>query len=174
MRKLLGVIVLGLLVGILGGCRTTEANYRAAYEKAKAAKADEDPIDSTIYGYQRRQMTAVAVQTPDGTVEVQALPVRLTTVDGVLPQQFHRYNVVVAQFKQIFNARSMRERLVDELGYPGAIVLESAEPYYYVAVRSVDTPSEANAIVKTLIKEARIPMKEPCPFILDAIVKRRK
>ena len=49
-----------------GGCKTTEANYRQAYEKAIAARDSSDNIDSTIYGQIRRQFNEQAVVTVSG------------------------------------------------------------------------------------------------------------
>jgi hypothetical protein len=151
-----------------GGCKTTEANYRQAYEKAIAAR---DNIDSTIYGQIRRQFNEQAVVTVSGdTVNVRVMHVRVTPDGGGIAENLHRYNVVAGQFKQLFNARSMRNRMADN-GFPGAFVVETAEPYYYVVASSHNTAAEASAALKSQADAIR--MKEPCPFILDATTRVR-
>lgn len=156
----------------LPACKTTEANYRAAYEKTVAARSENSDIDSTIYGAVRRQSKLSTVQTADGPVEVTTQPVRVTPDDGGIAQNLHQYNVVVGQFKQLFNARSMRDRIVDA-GFPTAFVVETAEPYYYVVLSShneIDTAADA---LKKFAAKPCVTMKEPCPFILDATARRR-
>ena len=156
-----------------GGCKTTEANYRQAYEKAIAARDSSDHIDTTIYGQIRRQFNEQAVVTVSGdTVSVRVMHVRVTPDGGGIAENLHRYNVVAGQFKQLFNARSMRNRMADN-GFPGAFVVETAEPYYYVVASSHNTAAEASAALKSILQADAIRMKEPCPFILDATTRVR-
>lgn len=163
-----------ILAGLLlpGACRTTEANYRAAYEKTVAARQDGDSIESTIYGRERRQTRQSVIQTAVGEVPVTAQLVRVTKDGGGIPQNLRRFNVVVGQFKQLFNAKSMRERLVD-LGYSKAFVVETGEPYYYVVLTSFSDAGDAKQSLDAFVEAKAIPVKEPCPFILDATARRQ-
>lgn len=168
MRKLL--VIPAALVIVLGfqGCRTTEANYRQAYEKAKAGQEEGIELDSTIYGRVRRDLRTVTVKGSDGKeVEVKNQLVRVTPEGGGIRENLKEYNVIVAQFKQLFNANSMRTRLVDE-GYPEAFVVQTAEPYYYVVAASRADVSEALKALEAFKGANKIAMKEPCPFILKA------
>lgn len=150
----------------LGGCKTSEANYRAAYEKAVAGRDAENDIENTIYGANRRSMGSKTIALPDSTtLEVHNIGVRVTKDGGGIRETLHRYSIVAGQFKQLFNAKSLRERLLDA-GYPGAFIVETSEPYYYVIATSVDSPQEAAAALQKIKKDAPIPMKEPLPFIL--------
>lgn len=168
MRKIIiALAVAGTLLGFQG-CRTTEANYRQAYEKAKAGQAEVLELDSTIYGRVRRDLRTITVKSADGTeVEVKNQLVRVTENGGGIPENLKEYNVVVAQFKQLFNAMSMRTRLVDE-GFPEAFVVQTAEPYYYVVAASRADVSQAVKALESFMKSNRLPLKEPCPFILKA------
>lgn len=169
--KHLAIILLASVA--FAACKTTEANYRAAYEKARAAADDSDDIESTIYGTQRRQMGHSAVATAKGdTVDVATHIVRITEGGGGMNENLHRYNVVVAQFKQKFNAVSYRNRLVDN-GAPAAFVVETAEPYYYVVLSSFDTVDAAADALDKYSSHPIIAPKEPCPFVLDATARRR-
>lgn len=165
------VLTLTALCVAVSACRTTEANYRAAYERAMAGRDSATAIDSTIYGKHRREFTTVQVRLADGsTRDVTVQRVKLTDNIGVPHEYLKRYNVVVGRFKQVFNARSMRERLVDK-GFPRAMVLETAEPYYYVVLNSYGTADEAFAAIDSL-PEGAIAMRPPMPYVLDATAAR--
>ena len=153
------------------GCRTTEANYRAAYEKTMQARAEQDSLESTVYGRERRNMQSRTIDTPSGPVQVVARLVRVTDGGGGLPESLRRYNVVVGQFKQLFNAKSLRNRLADG-GYPGAFVVETGEPYYYIVLASYSDAAEAQKEMERFAASGTLAMKEPCPFILDATARR--
>lgn len=164
--------VAALTLPCLFSCKTTEANYREAYMKTIAARNEDAALDSTIYGRERRQMQSVTVNTSAGQVEVRRHMVRVTDGGGGFPEKLHRYNVVVGQFKQLFNAKSLRERLVDA-NFPSAFVVETAEPYYYVVLSSFDDAAEASKALDAFKAKKAISMREPCPFILDATVRRQ-
>lgn len=168
MKKLLNIIVIFAALTLVVGCKTSEANYRAAYEKAVSARDADEAIDSTVYGQVRRQMKTVTMQTTDGRhIEVQSQFVRVTKDGGGIPENLKSFNVVAGQFKQLFNAKSLRERLTD-LGYPGAFVVETAEPYYYVVVGSYTNSTQAADALDDLRRAKPVPMKAPLPFILYA------
>ena len=172
-RNLFSIIaVSALIVPTLFSCKTTEANYRAAYEKTIAGREESGAVDSTIYGAQRRSMETVTLNTPDGDVEVRRQMVRITEEGGGSEEKLHRYNVVVRQFKQLFNAKSMRGRLA-EGKYPSAFVIETAEPYYYVVIASYDDVSEARKALDEVRSSGNIVMREPLPFILEGIRRHR-
>lgn len=170
MKNVLSAIALALMVPALFSCKTTEANYKAAYDKTVAARDSVAQVENTIYG-SRRQMQSATVATDSGSVEVRRIRVKVTEGGGALPEQLHRFNVVAAQFKQRFNALSMRERLADG-ACPGAFVVETAEPYYYVVTASCADAADAARRLDALSTAADIAMRPPCPFILEAIGRR--
>ncbi len=153
----------------LGSCKTSEANYRAAYDKAVAGRADRIDLDSTIYGKHRRSMTSREMVVGADTVEVKTQHVSVTPEGGGIRENLRQYNVVVGQFKTLFNATSMRERLVDA-GYPEAFVVQTAEPYYYVVLASYASLSDASAARRRVADGSfPLPLREPLPFILQAV-----
>lgn len=172
MKNVLSAIALALMVPALFSCKTTEANYKAAYDKTVAARDSVAQVENTIYG-SRRQMQSATVATDSGTVEVRRMRVKVTEGGGALPEQLRRFNVVAAQFKQRFNALSMRGRLADGT-CPGAFVVETAEPYYYVVAASYADAADAAEYMERLRAEAPVVMREPCPFILDATANRSR
>jgi len=168
-RYLAGIIIILASVA-LSSCKTTEANYRAAYEKTIAARDSSDSLDDTIYGRGRSAGTRT-VETSNGNVEVKTQLVKVTADGGGISENLHRYNVVAGQFKQKFNAVSMRNRLADS-EYPGAFVVETSEPYYYIIVGSYATPDEAQKALEALKAAELKSVRPPCPFILDATARR--
>lgn len=164
MKKYIAISVLA--AAVLGGCKTTEANYRGAYEKAVEAQAGQPDIDDTIYGNVRRQSNRHEVALADGKkIAVEAMRVRITENGGAVPENLKRYNVVAGQFKQLFNAQSLRKRLSDN--YAGAFIVETAEPYYYVVAESFADINDAASALARIKATAPVPMKEPLPFILE-------
>lgn len=171
-RHILTILALcGLALGYFTSCKTSEANYRQAYERAIAGREASQAVDSGVYGAVRRELNMRTDRLPDGReVQLYTQRVRVTDDGGGIAENLHRYNVVVGRFKQIFNARSLRNRLVDA-GYPAAFVVETAEPYYYIVLSSHDALDEAVAAMEAF-PDGVIAMKEPLPFILDATARR--
>lgn len=161
-------VVLCAVALLATACKTSEANYRAAYEKTMEARRVEQSVDSTVYGEVRRQANTRSVEVEQGvSTDVRVQHVRVTEGGGGINENLRRYGVVVGQFKQRFNAISLRDRLVDA-GYPAAFVVETAEPYYYILLGSYSELPEAYAAMKSFEAKPAIVMKEPLPFILQA------
>ena len=152
------------LLCALASCKTTEKNYREAYERASAQDSMRLSFDETIYGRHRRAVINQQLVMGDDTVNVRRISVRITKDGGGIRENLKAYCVVAGEFKQLFNARSLRERLVGH-GYPGAFLVETAEPYYYIVAASYDNLSSARSTLDSLIMRPpfRLPGK---PFIM--------
>lgn len=158
-----GLFIAGLVA--LTGCKTSEANYRQAYETAVTQRQDAAGLDSTIYSRIRN-----SAKTSSLVVDGDSLPVRteyigVTEGEGIARTDLRRYNVVVGQFKQIFNARQMRSRLIDN-GYEGAFIVHTREPLYYVVTATSDTPADIYEAWKRVSGDKGIVLRAPLPFIL--------
>ncbi|MDE6276871.1 MAG: SPOR domain-containing protein [Muribaculaceae bacterium] len=168
MRRILIPLV---VLAALSACKTSEQNYRAAYEKAIAGRDSSEAIENTIYGRERRQVGFDYIVLPGGsdTVAVKRQLVRIAEGGGGIRENLRRYCVVVGQFKQRFNAMSLRDRLAIEDGtMPAAFVVETAEPYYYVIGGSYSSITQAADTLHRFQAERPIPFKAPLPFILEA------
>lgn len=156
-----------IMLAATWGCKTTEANYRAAYEKAIAGRDSLTALENTIYGRHRRNTTTTELIVGNDTVEMLTARVRVTDGGGGIKENLRPYSVVVGQFKQLVNARSLRERLVDA-GYPGAFVVETAEPYYYIILSSYGTRAEAARECAAVSADKKFPivLREGMPMIL--------
>ena len=165
MKKTLYLMLALMLCGIVG-CKPSEKNYRAAYEKTMARDSLRTDFDQTIYGRYRRQVRDIELTNANGdTVEARTMRVVVTQNGGGVKESLKKYCVVVAEFKQLLNANSMRTRFNDG-GYPGAFVVHTAEPFYYVLAGSFDNLSDAESLVATLRQKSPVALKAPAPYIL--------
>lgn len=160
-----GLAVMLAAVAMLAGCRTNETLMNDAYTKAVQG-GESAPPDSTVYMQIRHQMKHGTMTVNGDTVDISTQWCSPTKDEGGDRTNFHRYNVVVGQFKQIFNARSMRERLIAD-GYEGTFLVNTSEPYYFVVVGSYDDAAEAVARLNEVRQDKRLVMKSPLPFILS-------
>lgn len=162
MKKILGILCVALAV--MSACKPTEANYRQAYNAAVAGRTSAD-ADSTIYGGARRMMKERTAVIAGDTVAAKSQWVAAAKDGGGTNESIKKYCVVAGQFKQLFNAKSMRDRLVG-MGYPGAFVVQDREPYYYVVALSSSDAAEAAKCLDRLRGESQLALKAPLPYLL--------
>lgn len=158
--KLYKLILAAALPLMAISCKTTEQNYRNAYLTAKETqrqKADSE-IDDRIEAERNGQQTKVG----DVTVPVKAryfAEVEHTDESGTPA----RFSVVVGQFKQIFNARMFRNRLIEN--NCKAYILRDAPGEFYVVAQGFNTLEEATEYIANIKKN--LPVKVPIePFVI--------
>ena len=152
---------------LIPSCKPSEKNYRKAYERTMAARDSSDTdFDETIYGRYRKQLVSTPVIVGNDTLDARTQNISVTPDGGGINESIKPYMVVIGGFKQLFNARSLRERLLD-LGYPGAFLVQTAEPYYFVVAKACTTPEEAIATIKVLKANPPIPMRNGFPWVLQ-------
>lgn len=162
MNKFILLTILTLLA--LTGCKTTEANYRAAYETAKE-RANTGGLDSTVYARIRHEARPGTVKVGNDTMPLVTQNVKPTAIDGIT-EPLSRYNIVVAQFKQLFNAKSMVGRL-KATGYTDASIVETKEPLYYVIASSHNDAASALKGLESIKSQPPLPMRDPFPWVLQ-------
>lgn len=167
MKNYTYLITAAAMLLLMGACRTTEANYRAAYEQAVAGKESHDPLEGTIYEEIRNRATTHNYIVKGDTLSVKRERVKLSDVPTPAPQLQKAY-VVVAQFKQLFNARSLRDRLKAQ-GYPDATLLETAEPLYYIAIAGGNDLAQLQTTLNDYRERKPLPVKAPYPLILEPV-----
>lgn len=160
--KILAAVVSAV---ILTACGTNEENYRKAYEKAKST--DTGGVENTIYNRIRQQAEVERYEIDGDTVTVIREYVSPAKSAGFKEQQMKRYNVVVGRFKQLFHAKSLCSRMAAG-GYPDAIIIETAEPLYYVVALSSPTIRPAISAADTLRITSPVKLAPDFPFILRA------
>lgn len=160
MKKLALLI---LVLATLAACRTTEANYREAYEKTVAAH---DAVgEGHDYGAVRRPLAAQAVISGADTIPVVMERVSAVGNSNGESHEVLAYNVVAGRFKQKFNAFSLCDRLI-QAGYMDAFVVQDAEPHYYIVAGTFATAKDAQAALDRLKADAPVAMASPLPYIL--------
>ncbi|MCM1110541.1 MAG: SPOR domain-containing protein [Clostridium sp.] len=169
-RILIPIAAAALILG--AGCKPSEKHYRAAYEAARQKQEETGGIDSTIYSAMRPQGRGSIVIAGADTLTVQTVAIGYPKDSGADASTVLRYNIVVGQFKQIFNARQMRQRLIGA-GYEGALVVNTREPLYYVVAVSCATPEEAAAALKRISGDKSLTLREPFPWVLTPAHLRR-
>ena len=159
-----GALALALMALMMfTSCHTTEENYRASYELA-ANKTKEGVGADTyakIVAEQRRNTDVVN----GDSVRIVAHFVGLIDVEKA---QTKRYNVVLRGFKQVVNARSMRDRLIKE-GHNAYVLYYEKEKLYYVIIEAFDTREGAADFLHNA--KSRVKMNVPLDnlWILEKI-----
>ncbi len=162
----LSVAVLLGGLALLPGCKTTEANYRQAYEVAVAQRQESTGLDSTVYARIRNSAVTSSLIVGNDTLPLRTEYIGATKDGGIEKEQLRRYNIVVGQFKQIFNARQMRERLIGD-GYGETFIVHTREPLYYVVIAASDTASDIIAPWQKIKADKSIVLRQPLPFVLS-------
>lgn len=159
-------LLLGALFTLITqGCRTTEENYRKAYEAAVSQRQEAAAVDSTVYGRARADVPTSTLTADGLSMPVRREYVGYTEGGGSSRDNVKRYCIVAGQFRQMFNAKQMRQRLIDN-GYAGAMVVHTRDQLYYVVAATVDTPDEAAAQWRRITGDKQIVLRAPMPFIL--------
>lgn len=186
MHKYIYVFLFGVIAIVaVTSCKTTEANYRTAYEKAVNRGMDTDEADvesiETAFVVSGGDTIPVAVRmlspVDDGSAG-NGRPVSNvgSAVSGgsMSDAAMKAYGVAVARFRQQFNALSMRDALRDA-GYSGAVVVKAPDSYCYVVAVSFDTAAEAYRKLADIKSTSSLPLVEagsavsvrpPMPVIL--------
>lgn len=137
-------------------CKTTEKNYKSAYDIA--VQKNKDGIDENTYNKIINESKAPVTVIGNDSVRMKTEFIKIT--DGN-PEELKKYSIVVGQFKQIFNARSFRDRLKSNK-YPSYVV-ENRDSTYYVIAQGFDDETEAALYLKNINKNIpfRIPLEDP-------------
>lgn len=167
MKRFPILISLTALLAAVGAtsCKTTEENYRKAYETAVAQRQEATGIDSTIYGRIRNSANTSTLLVGGEELPMRSEYIGYDADGGSSRDNVKKYNIVAGQFRQIFNAKQMRQRLMDA-GYDSAMVVHTREPLYYVITQSITTPQEALKAWRKVNSDKGIVLKSPLPFIL--------
>ena len=121
-------------------CKTTEKNYKSAYDIAKAKNMERNKLnDDEVFDKIEKEKSA-----PTATIngEKVRMDSRFVSVVEDDPSVAKKYNVVAKDFKQVFNARSLRDRLKEQ-GHPSYLLYEASDKNYYVVVQGFDEASQA-------------------------------
>ena len=158
------VVMLLAMLTVLTACHSNEANYKAAYDRAMQKHQE---------GIGQEAFDKIQAEARKRTEVINGDSVRLVrmyanvTLDSASVAK--RFNVVVASFKQQFNAQTMRDRLRREEGFPSYILFGGPDRKYFVVVKAFDDKGVAAAFLKGLDTHMKMPVLEPIPWILEKL-----
>ena len=165
MKKTLYLFVVMMAAVLLTACHSNEQNYREAYEKAMERR--QTGVGAETYAKieaERQRYTHVINGDSVRMVYVNA-NVAIDSTAIAKP-----YNVVVASFTQRINAKSYRDRLVEECGLQGSYILYGGnDKQFFVVAQGFDTSAEAAAMIHDLDQYLCIKLLEPIPWILKKV-----
>ena len=151
-----------VLASMLPSCKTSEDNYRKAYQAA-VEKQNEAYTGEEVSLMAREEAIPRTLFRGD-SIPMKGLHVNTVKLDPPV-EVARRYNVVVACFKQQFNAKSVLSRL-REAGYPDGRLLIDRDQTYYVAPVSTDSLAEAVDALRRFQSSSPVPVRSPFPYIL--------
>ena len=161
MKTILKLIVMSLVLLVAAtSCKTTEENYKAAYDIA--VKKNEKGADKGITAIieKEKRMNEYTVIEGDSVRVITEL-VTLLDANGAAMK---RYGVVVGEYKQVFNARSFRNRInaAEQDTVSPSYVAMSPQKRYYVVYKGFDDKKEASSFMKNKSNfKINVPIAEP-------------
>lgn len=162
MKSIFKIVVIVAMVAFVSSCKTSEKNYRQAYETAKTAR---QPEDSTMISLLEKERAPINMIVNEDTMKYRKEFVTITKDGGGTSSMLKRYNIVVGRFRQVFNAKSMQSRMTG-LGYI-SYVIETRDPAYFVVVYSTDSKEDAAKKYNEVIADKRVVFKPPFPWVLE-------
>lgn len=162
MKIIKAICVVSIFVLIAVSCRTTEKNYREAYELAKGTGTLQDTL---IVNLIAEDQAPVEVEVAGRIMKMRKEYVSIVTDKDVTKDMLKRFNVVVGRFKQLFNARSMATRM-SSLGYSSFVVVDRTSSYFVVAA-ATDMSEEALVMYEKVLSDNRVVYKTPFPWVLE-------
>ena len=160
MRKAFYLLMLLTLV-LMAGCHSNEKNYREAYEKA---------IERRTTGYGAEAYAAIEAERMRNTGVINGDSVRLVFENANVIDDsasvVKTYSVVIASFTQQINARSYRDRLRKECGFPSYILQGGPEKLYFVVVQGFDNKEDAALLLRDIDQKVCLKIMERKPWIL--------
>ena len=160
MNKIINTFLIAVMAVTLWSCHTTEANYKESYEKAVAASRTGERGVIYQQELEKRKTTNYVI---DGD-SIRLLHHHFNIVEDQ-NDIIKKYNVVVGEFQQKFNALSYRDRLRKE-GHKSYVVYIGEKKLYCVVVEGYDDLSVAATFVQTPEKFMKIKVLVPRAWVL--------
>ncbi len=148
----------------ISGCKTSEENYKAAYEIARQKKEDASGVGRELSDKMNKEAIDKRIIVDGDSLPMNTVNVKVAA-QSIDPAEVKQYSIVINGFKQVFNAKSQVARL-KSAGYAGAFLLENADALYYVVAGSYATAEEAAAAYNSIVKDKNVVMKAPYPWLL--------
>lgn len=123
----------------LGGCKTTEKNYRLAYERAQ--QRAREGLDDEEYAMMAQEQLPPYVRGTVDSVRVKSVPMMWQwspqAVDSGRRADPKTYNLTVGTYRMLTNAKAHAENLAAD-GWPCVVMRSGGAPDYLVVARRSD------------------------------------
>ena len=80
-----------------------------------------------------------------------------------------KFGVVVAEFDQLLNARSYRDRLKQNEGFQSYVVFANREKKYCVVAQAFDEKEPAALFIRNIKQRMKMKVLVPRPYILQRL-----
>lgn len=147
--RILLTAVAGLL--LMGACKPTEKNYRAAYDAAKAKREYKDPDEELLTGGHRLLSDDATNWVVLGKDSLQTERIWLKPYDGSMWPQSGPYRLAVAMFKMSTNATSILDDLKKHKELT-PIVAQDGQKRLFLIAGSATKPDSLGAVLTTFRK----------------------
>jgi hypothetical protein len=166
MKKLCNILLLVAFTAALCSCHTNEKNYRESYEKT---------IELNRSGERGEQYQNELAERTHNNYVIDGDSIRLRNLHFNIiddkPEVVKKYGVVVAEFKQKFNAISCRDRLRQQERLPSYVVYSRTknDETYYVIAQGFDDLSVAATYVNNIDKYMKMKVLVPKAWVIRRI-----
>lgn len=165
MKKITFHIILLLVLAMsVASCHSNEQNYKAAYDKAM--EKHKDGIGAEAFAKIEAERLRPTTVINGDSVRMITMMVNVCDDNTAVGKP---YNVIVGEFKQMFNAQNYRNRLKQEEGFPSYLLYDGRDNKYYVVIKGFDQKEVAAAFLKNIDKNVKIKILEPSPWILEKL-----
>lgn len=153
-----------MLLMVFTACHTTEENFKASYDMAKERTRENQ--GSAFYDKaQADRMRPTEIINGDS---VRLIRSYFNMVDDKY-EDTKKFGVVVAEFDQVINARSYRDRLKKNEGFESYIVYTNKEKKYCVIAQAYDNKGAAAVFIRNIGQYMKMKVLVPRPYILQRL-----
>lgn len=153
-----------MLMMVFTACHTTEENFKASYDMAKERTRENQ--GSAFYDKaQADRMRPTEIINGDS---VRLIRSYFNVVDDKY-EDTKKFGVVVAEFDQVINARSYRDRLKKNEGFESYIVYTNKEKKYCVIAQAYDNKGAAAVFIRNIGQYMKMKVLVPRPYILQRL-----
>lgn len=154
------IILLATILITLGGCKTSESNYKAAYDAAMAHREESTGLTAD----ERAAISREAAPTMTAVSATDSVPVKVMRLgyigrSGVVPE----YCIAAGEFRQKFNAEAMVKRL-QGLGFSDAFVASTVKESFVAVAAGAPTLQELTPLYRKISTSVRL--TSPYPLII--------
>ncbi len=149
-------------------CKTSEKNYRKSYDKiVEKIQSERTAEDSLLTGdfYTQGRLKRYVVGADTLTARIDYVhPDRISPSDTTPLPRLEPFYIIVGQFRQIFNARAMSQRLIRHGHSP--VILHNNVPEYFVGLYPTSMAVDALRSLREVSTDTSVIMRPPCPWVL--------